>query len=298
MSSPSPTRRPADASATAAPTPAAPTSAVPAAGTAKCPSCQAEASGKFCSSCGATLAGATCAGCGAPLTPGAKFCHRCGTPAGAEVTGDQRSFSAGLPWGVAAIALVALIALIAGQHFARTPADQSQAANAAAAGAAGGGAMDPNAAPFAGATGNGRAPDISNLSPAEAAIRLYNRVMGAHERGRADTVQIFAPMAITAYQMIGKLDLDQHYDLGRLAAVSGDEPLARAQADTILAQNPTHLLGLILAGEAAEMRKDVAAERSYYDKLLAASAAERAKQLPEYITHENDIVVALDAKRP
>ncbi|HEY9229427.1 MAG TPA: hypothetical protein VIP11_22450, partial [Gemmatimonadaceae bacterium] len=140
--------------------------------------------------------------------------------------------------------------------------------------------------------------DISNLSPTDAAIRLYNRVMGLHERGRADSVQLFAPMAIAAYEMIDRLDLDQRYDLGRLAAVSGDEARARAQADTILAQQPNHLLGLILAANAARMRKDVAAERTYHDKLVAAAPAERAKQLPEYITHENDITIALDAKRP
>jgi hypothetical protein len=204
------------------------------------------------------------------------------------VTSNTASFSTALPWGLAAVALVALVALLAGQRFGRSPDD------AAAASAAGTTA----AAPFAGATGNGPAPDISNLSPAEAAIRLYNRVMGAHERGRADTVQLFAPMAITAYQMLGNLDLDQRYDMGRIAAVSGDEALARAQADTILARNPTHLLGLILAANAAHMRKDAAAERRYRDKLIAAAPAERAKNLPEYVTHENDITVALEAQRP
>jgi len=122
--------------------------------------------------------------------------------------------------------------------------------------------------------------------------------MGQHERGRADSVALFAPMAIAAYQQLGQLDLDQRYDLGRIAAISGDEEQARAQADTILARHPNHLLGLILAGNAARVRKDSAAERSYHQKFLAAVDAERAKRLPEYITHENDIKVALDAKRP
>jgi hypothetical protein len=122
--------------------------------------------------------------------------------------------------------------------------------------------------------------------------------MMAHERGRADTVQLFAPMAIMAYQRLGDLDLDQRYDLGRIAAVAGDEQLARAQADTILAKHPNHLLGLILAGNAARMRRDTAAMRRYHDELVAAAQPERAKQLPEYITHENDIAIALDAKRP
>jgi hypothetical protein len=255
----------------------------------KCPSCGVESIGKFCSNCGVTLAGATCGACGAALTPGAKFCHRCGTPAGASGGGtgapEQRGFSSALPWSVAAIALVALVALVAGQRFGRSSSDASSA-----------GPADAQAAPFAG--GGGRPPDISSMSPAERAIRLYDRVMMAHEHGRADSVQLFAPMAIAAYQQLDSLDSDARYDLGRIAAVSGDESIARAEADTILATKPTHLLGLILAANAAHMRKDAAAERSYYDRLVAAAPTERAKQVPEYITHQNDINVALTAKRP
>jgi hypothetical protein len=188
---------------------------------------------------------------------------------------------------VAAIALLALVALVAGQRFGR-----SNDASAAAP-------IDSSAAPFAaGAGGGARPPDISNMSPAERAIRLYDRVMMAHEHGRADSVALFAPMAIMAYQQLDSMDLDARYDLGRIAAVSGNEAMARAQADTILSRQPTHLLGLILAENAAHMRKDVAAERSYHDKFVAAAPSERAKQVPEYITHENDITFALSAKRP
>lgn len=159
-------------------------------------------------------------------------------------------------------------------------------------------AETPSSSPDSGVVESGQPPDISKLSPAEAAVRLYNRVMGQHERGKADSVQLFAPMAIAAYQQLGQLDLDQRYDLGRIAAISGDGDLARAQADTILARHPNHLLGLILAGNAARVRKDTAAERSFHEKFLAAVTAERAKQLPEYVTHENDINVALEARRP
>jgi Double zinc ribbon len=252
--------------------------------TPKCPKCGADASGKFCSSCGASMSAGRCASCGATLSPGARYCHRCGTPVGSTVLAglEQRSFSSSLPWAVAGIALVALIALVAGQRFSRP-----------APGPAG---ADPGAAPFASA--GTPAPDISNLSPAEAASRLYDRVMGQHERGRADSVQIFAPMAIMAYQALGQLDLDQHYDVGRIAAVSGDETIARAEADTILAKSPNHLLGLILAGNAARMRKDTAAERAYHDKLVAAAPSERNKQLPEYTAHANDITIALETRLP
>jgi hypothetical protein len=179
---------------------------------------------------------------------------------------------------VAGIALVALVALVAGQRFSRAPSAESQAP----------GAESP--AP--------RAPDISNLTPEQRASRLYDRVMAAHEQGQEEVVQSFAPMAIAAYEMMGNLNLDQRYDVGRIAAVSGDTTLARAQADTILSKNPTHLLGLILASSAARMRKDQAAEREYQRRLVAAAPAERAKQLPEYTTHDNDITLALEqAKR-
>ena len=136
------------------------------------------------------------------------------------------------------------------------------------------------------------------MSPREIASRLYDRVMGAHERGRADSVQFFSKMALMVYDSLGTLDLDEHYDVGRIAAVSGNEPRARAEADTILAQHPNHLLGLILAGNAARMRNDLAAERTFHDRLVAAAPAERSKPLPEYTAHDNDITIALDAKRP
>jgi hypothetical protein len=247
--------------------------------------------GKFCSNCGTALAGATCGACESALTPGAKFCHRCGTPAGAGGTApgahEQRGFSNALPWSVAAIALVALVALVAGQRFGRSSNDASSAAPTDAQGAL-----------FASGATGGRPPDISSMSPAERAIRLYDRVMMAHEHGRADSVQLFAPMAIAAYQQLDSLDADARYDLGRIAAVAGNETLARAQADTILATQPKHLLGLILAGNAARMRNDIAAERLYYDRFVAAAPSERAKQIPEYVTHQNDINIALTGKRP
>ncbi len=191
---------------------------------------------------------------------------------------------------VAGIALLALAALVAGQRFAASstgitssPSPLADQVNADA------GPTPPRSV---------RPPDISNMTPAERANRLYNRIMSAHERGFADTVQLFAPMAITAYQMIGSLDAGQRYDLGRIAAVAGDATIAAAQADTILRRNPNHLLGLILAADAAHVRKDASAERSFHQRLVAAASAERTKKIPEYVAHESDISVALGTSRP
>ena len=90
----------------------------------------------------------------------------------------------------------------------------------------------------AGANG-AQPPDISKMTPEEAAIRLYNRVMGAHERGQVDTVQMFAPMAITAYQMLVTLNVDQHYDVGRIAARGG----SRRDGDIAMAIFASYVIG-------------------------------------------------------
>jgi uncharacterized membrane-anchored protein len=145
----------------------------------------------------------------------------------------------------------------------------------------------------AGAGTPARAPDISSLSPAERAERLYDRIMGAAERGRADSVRFFMPMAIQAYEALGDLTIDQRYDLGRLAEVAGDAAVATAQADTILRLHPHHLLGLVLAARAARLRGDDRTARQYLVQLSGAERSERQKQLPEYLLHQNDIESAL-----
>jgi hypothetical protein len=92
------------------------------------------------------------------------------------------------------------------------------------------------------------------LSAAELA-RLH-QVFGYTDE---DLQRILAPMAIQAYEMIGPVDAHAQYDIGVISAVSGDTVRARAEADTILAARPNHLLGLVLAIRAAELRGDDAA---------------------------------------
>jgi hypothetical protein len=193
---------------------------------------------------------------------------------------------AGLPWAVAAIALVALISLVVGQRFgnrnsATTPAEG-----------------DTSAAPIAGPPGGmPRAPDISQMTPEQRAERLFDRIMKEYEAGNTEAVRTFMPMAIQAYEMAAPLNADQRYDLGRIGVVGGDTTLARAQADTILAAHPTHLLGLILAAQVARLEGAPTRAHDLDVRLIAAEPKERATGLGEYLMHKNDIDSALVAAR-
>jgi hypothetical protein len=261
-------------------------------GTIKCPNCGHDAKGKFCSECGSTLTGGVCVSCKAELAAGAKFCHRCGTPTNpgakraavseettAPVSPAATGFAAMAPWAVAGIAIVALTVLVVSKLFSGD--------NAATAGAA----DQPANTPLAGAA----ATDISSMSMAEAAGRLYNRIMRLNSEGKKDSVLVFAPMAIRAFQMIpdSAVNADTRYDLGRVAEVSGALPLAKAQADTILAAAPNNLLGLALAMRVARDMGATKAASSYGKRLIAAAPAERKKDLPGYQQHAPDIDNAL-----
>jgi hypothetical protein len=260
-----------------------------------CPTCGEPASGHFCASCGSPLAGSRCSACATILTPGAKFCHRCGVAAGASGGGRADASSTTLPWAVAGIAIVSLVALLAGQRFRSTPPVDAAQAQAQAQGAPQGDADAGAPAPDASVSGV-RAPDISSLSPRERADRLYDRIMRLDTEGKKDSVQFFAPMAIAAYQMIPNPDADARYDMGRIAEVAGALPAAKSEADSILAKQPTHLLGLVLAMQVAHASGDTAGASAYRAKLRSAQKSELAKKLPEYTRHTADIRDALASK--
>jgi len=118
-----------------------------------------------------------------------------------------------------------------------------------------------------------------------------------NSQGKNDSVLFFAPMAISAYEMLSPMTSDQRYDMGRIAEVAGALPLAKAQADTILKANPNHLLGLILAARIASLSGDSAARRRYETKILAVEKTEGARKLPEYEKHQDDITSAITTAR-
>lgn len=222
-----------------------------------------------------------CAHCHAALPERGQFCHRCGTPRDGRPTAapaartTPTSFTTILPWSIAGVALLSLLAYIVGQNFGRSKA--------------------PVAAPMAAAAPAAprRAPDISSMGPQERADRLFQRVMTYVAEGKSDSVTFFAPMAIQSFEALTPLNAHQRYDLGLLGLVSGDGRLARAQADSILAGNGTHLLGLILGMRASGLLSDAAARADFARRLSAALASERAKGLQEYQDHAPDIDAAI-----
>lgn len=179
-------------------------------------------------------------------------------------------------WTIAAGVVILLIAFVAGQRLASAPGEPET--GTAAEGA-------PAGAPI-GAT------DIANMSPEEAASRLFDRVMRYSSAGKLDSAAIFAPMAIQSYERLGPPDAHARYDIGTIAVVVGNAATARAQADTILKAQPNHLLALILAARAADLRKDATAAAKFRARFAAALPAERAKGLTEYSEHQNEIQTA------
>jgi hypothetical protein len=185
--------------------------------------------------------------------------------------------------------------LVVGQRFGARASSSSSAAEVLDG--ANGQGTTVIAPPEAAAGAMPRAPDISQLTPGQRAERLYDRIMTEHEAGRTENVRAFLPMAIAAYEMIAPLNLDQRYDLGRIAEVGGDTALARAEADTILRERPTHLLGLILGAKAARMVGNEPHAKQFDVRLVSVAPRERTVGLPEYLLHKNDIDAALAAAR-
>ncbi len=265
------------------------TSSTPEAATAApCPRCGAATNGRFCAECGTAVTESRCRRCDTGLSTGARYCHRCGTPA----TGPGRvplAANTTLPWTIAAVAALLVVALLATNRFAEKA---PPSAPGAPAGALGAGGED--------ARGGGRPPDLSSMSPKDAADRLFDRVMRLKEERKLDSIRFFAPMALSATANVQPADADVHFHLGAIALATEDPSLAgvaRAQADTILAARPTHLLGLILGAQAARLVGDEPVRKRFEQRLVAAQAKELSAPLDEYLQHRPVIDDALRTAR-
>ena len=234
--------------------------------TTTCPACGAASSGNFCSACGASRGLRTCTGCRAELSAQARFCHRCGQPAGSRpgTSADRNA------WIVAGALCLVLVGGIA--YKVTSAASGPVAPDMANAGASTGGPA-------------GAAPDISQMTPRERFDRLFNRIMEAAARGDSVQIQRFTPMALGAYNQLDSIDVDARYHAAVLRTQVGDFPGARALADTILTQSPGHLFGYVVRGTAAELQNDrPALARARRDFLAHYDAAMRANRV-EYLEH-------------
>ncbi len=252
-----------------------------------CSACGAEASGRFCNQCGGAVS-AACRECGATLPKGARFCGECGTAVGAAAPALAPAPAAAvpapraplLPWIAAGTVLAAILLLIVVPRAREAGGAEAKAAPEAAA----------PQAPFAnggggGAPGTGTPPDLSTMTPEEAADRLFNRVMSAVANGDTAQATRFVPMAIMAYGRVENLDADGRYHLAALHLVNGDAASARAEADRLLAASPTHLFGLFVAAQAADATGKRDEAKAFFRRFDESYDAEMAKNLPEYGEH-------------
>lgn len=222
-----------------------------------------------------------CQHCAAPLTPATRFCASCGQPLATQpAPAAAPSFGGNSLQSLAPWLLFASLLLIAVGYFIGASGASRRSSSAIVDASSSEGPII-------------LAPDISSLSPEQRVDRLFNRVMALAAAGKTDSVAFFAPMAINALAALMPLDAHRRYDLGLIQLTAGDPVSARAQADTILASSPSHLLGLALAMRVAtaENRRDDA--RRYAATLTASAVAERAKALPEYNDHAPDLSDAL-----
>ncbi len=138
------------------------------------------------------------------------------------------------------------------------------------------------AGPVAGAAG----VDLSSMTPREAADRLFNRVMTAVAADDSTEVVSFLPMAIRALELAEPLDTDGKFHLVLLRLTGQFNAEALEGAEEILSEQPNHLLGLAMAGDASLALGDSASARTYYGRWLDAYETETLKDLLEYRDHE------------
>lgn len=264
-----------------------------------CPTCGKPASGNFCQHCGGSLGGRFCNKCGSPLADGAKFCNKCGAPRSAAGTAPPAAVAAAaspapparssgraarggasrgtpeptmaggnLPWIIAGTAIFGLI-LVVGFSMVR-PEGPAPAPGAAPGGAAG--------------AASGAAPDISNMTPIDAADRLFDRVMRSLAAGDTAGALAFQPMGVQAYARAEPLNLDGVFHMAMLEMLTTPAD-ALASANRILEAEPDHIFGLGLAAQAHLALGDTAAARTAYQQILDVYNTEAGRPLEEYQAH-------------
>ncbi len=253
-----------------------------------CPRCESPASGNFCAQCGIPLAQrAGCPACQAPLRKDALYCTACGTPVGAP---PRKPRTALLPWVLSGLGLAAFSVMIAVgvQRGSVTRVGDMTMTGGLPGETAG---VPPAAGPAAGDAGGAGMPSMEELAamgPRGVADRLFERVMREHEGGDFERAAFFIDMALQAYDAVPpeETDADARFHVGLLRLLMGESGLAREMADEILAADPEHLLGLLLAARAADFEEDADAAEGF--RAVIRTRVEEAggiPDVPEYQAH-------------
>ena len=227
-----------------------------------------------------------CPSCGAKHDSNDRFCRECGTPlqGSAKPNGRPSGLTGLRAFGLAVIALAVVYSFV---YFGRSESDQPPAQRIEFGDVGVGGGPAPGQ-PAAGAPA---------LSGRAAADQLFNQAMYAYETGDEASAAQFIPMSLAAYRSLESIDLDGRYHVALLELAAERPDLAIAQADTMLAEDPDHLLGLSVTARAYEALGQEMQAVEYYRRFLAAYTPDAAASRTEYIDHAGALPARRDQAR-
>ena len=127
------------------------------------------------------------------------------------------------------------------------------------------------------------------MTPREAADRLFNRVMMADEQGNAAEVDQFAPMAVSAYEMLESLDTDALFHVGLVQAAAGHIEEAKSYNERLKAIVPNHLLAAFLDHRIAEVEGNTSVAAGAVKRFHDHYDDEISIGRPEYEHHRASI---------
>jgi hypothetical protein len=217
-----------------------------------------------------------CPSCAVTVLSGASFCHVCGASLAGRPGG--RNWPARILVGLGAFAGLSAVAMIAVVTFSERDSTSPSSSVPSV--------PMSNAPP---AVSSGRPPDLSRMTPRQAADRLFNRIMTASEQGNRAEALRFVPMAVQAYGNLVALDRDAHYHLALIHGVAGDRANVDRQIAALRQNAPNHLLALVLEHDTAKRSGDHASVSRVIGAFTAAYDAEITTGKPEYKPHRNTI---------
>ena len=197
---------------------------------------------------------------------------------------EAKPRSARIPWVTSALGLAAfsvLIAVLVQRGSVERVGEMTMTGGLPGEASAAGGV-----AAGTGGVGMPTAEELAAMTPREAADRLFERVMREHEGGDFERAAFFIGMALQAYDAVppAEVDADLRFHVGLLSLISADSMAARESAEAILAEEPGHLLGLLLASRAAEFAGDAAAAAALRARMREEVA--EAGGIPERAEYE------------